>query len=591
MAKWYVAAKKADFAAWSQMFGIDPVVARVIRNRDITSIDEVKHFLDAGRKDLYEPSLLYGMEQTVQLIRAQIKEQKRFRIIGDYDIDGVCATYILKKGLMLAGADVDTAIPHRQKDGYGLSDSLIDAAAADGRETIITCDNGIAAAEQIAYAKRLGMTVIVTDHHEVPYEELKQADGSILKRELLPQADVIIDPKQEACAYPFPSICGAVVAYKLVQSLLGEDMLPEELLGFAAFATIGDVMELRDENRIIVRCGLDMLQHSSNPGLRALIEVNGLAEKTLTPYHIGYILGPCLNASGRLDTAALSLELLEETDERKAMKLAGELKGLNDSRKDMTARGVEEACRLIESGPNGQDKVLVVFLPDCHESLAGIIAGRVRERYGRPTFILTRGEDGIKGSGRSIEAFHMFEQMSRCKELFTKYGGHKLAAGLSMREEDIERFRVCINAECGLCEEDFEETVRIDVPMPLSYVTKELIQQFSCLEPFGVGNPKPLFAQKNLKFLKGRIMGRNQNVAKYVTADESGAQYEVIYFGNLEKLHQWMQEQFGADAVQDLYEGHRRKETDAIIMSIAYYPDLNEYQGRSSIQYVMQHYC
>lgn len=600
MAKWMVAAKAADFAAWSDAFGIDPVVARIIRNRDVTTPEEVEQFLHVGTEGLHSPWLLFGMETAVELIRTKIKEQCKLRIIGDYDIDGICAAYILKRGLDYLGAKADSAIPHRQKDGYGLSNGLIEQAAADGVETIITCDNGIAAAEQIAYANTLGMSVIVTDHHEVPYEE----DGMGGRLELLPEAAVVIDPKQRQCTYPDPNICGAVVAYKLIEALLermekeesgsggkcGNASLLQELLGFAAFATIGDVMELRGENRILVREGLKQLQKTSNAGLKALIEVNGLEEKRLSPYHIGYVLGPCLNASGRLDTAARALELLEMKDARKAAAVAGELKAMNDSRKDMTAKGVEEACHKIDTESFGQDRVLVVYLPDCHESLAGIIAGRVRERYGRPVFVLTGAEEGIKGSGRSIEAFHMYEHLSACKELFTRFGGHKLAAGLSMEEDKLEEFRRRINENCGLTEEDFEETVHIDVPMPLSYVSEKLIRQLSCLEPFGPGNPRPLFAQKGVWFVTGRILGKNQNVGKYTVEDEAGKRYEMIYFGNLEKFNRFLEEKYGEQAVKALYEA-KGGVGRTMEVTVAYYPDLNEYKGRVSIQYVLQHYC
>lgn len=590
MAKWMMAAKKADFASWSEALGVDPVVARIIRNRDITTVQEAECFLHGGLEKLHSPWLLYHMEQAVELILAKIEADKPIRIIGDYDIDGVCATYILKTGLRFLGARVDSAIPHRQKDGYGLSDGLIEQASEDNIDTIITCDNGIAAAAQIDYANSLGMTVIVTDHHEVPYEE----DADHIRRERLPAAAVIIDPKQQGCHYPYENICGAVVAYKLIEALLektkSQNDLQQELLGFAAFATIGDVMELRDENRILVKEGLKQLQHTKNAGLKALMEVTGLEGKKLTPYHIGYILGPCLNASGRLDTAARALELLETQDGRKAAAIAGELKGLNDSRKDMTAKGVEEACHILETQPCGQEKVLVVYLPDCHESLAGIIAGRLRERYGKPVFVITKGEDGLKGSGRSIEAFSMYEKLSACKELFTKYGGHKMAAGLSMQEDKLEEFCRRINADCNLTENDLEETVHIDVPMPMSYVKESLVRQLSCLEPFGMGNPKPLFAQKEVYFVTGRVLGKNQNVGKYTVEDAEGKRYEMIYFGNLEKLDNYIADQYGQQCKEALYEakgGAGRR----ICLTVAYHPDVNEFRGRISIQYVLEYYC
>lgn len=617
MAKWMVSAKKADFAKIAETFRIDPVIARIIRNRDIVGDEEINLFLHGTLENLHEPRLLYDMEKAVAFMLSKIAEGAYVRIIGDYDIDGVCAAYILLRGLRFCGASVDTVIPHRIKDGYGLNDHLIEEAHQEGIDTIITCDNGIAAAEQIAYAKELGMSVIVTDHHEVPYEMTE--DGK--RKEILPPAEAVIDPKQERCGYPFDGICGAVVAYKFVQVLTEEavrqisrqtgygagqtdtagrsgagnaqDMeavrkeLLAELLEFAAFATVGDVMELRDENRILVKYGLQQIAHTKNLGLKALLEVNGLQDKPLSAYHIGFVLGPCLNATGRLDTAKKALQMFESGHFAQAVTIAAELKELNDSRKEMTLQGAEQAAAMIESGPLKNDRVLVIYLPDCHESLAGIIAGRIKEKYHKPVFVLTKGEEGVKGSGRSIETYHMYEELTLCKHLFTRYGGHKMAAGLSMPEENIEEFRQTLNRNCRLSDEDFIEKILIDVPMPLSYIRMDFVRQLQVLEPFGNGNSKPVFARKNIHILHGRILGKNENVGKYRIQDEEGNLFEMIYFGDLPEWHAFLEEAFGKKEREKLYhEGSRE-----IVIQMAYYPDINVYQGKESLQIVMQDYA
>lgn len=589
MAKWMVSAKKADFNRIAERFGIDPVIARIIRNRDLVTEEEIERFLHGTLDDLHSPYLLKDVEKAADILLCKISEQKKLRIIGDYDIDGVCSTYILMAGLKACGAVTDAVIPHRVLDGYGLNDKLIQDAYEAGVDTILTCDNGIAATAQIAYAKSLGMTVIVTDHHEVPYEV--QPDGS--RRECLPVADAVVDPKQQTCGYPFEGICGAVVAYKLVQVLLDKVLSANEstsiektLLAFAAFATIGDVMELADENRVIVKYGLRLIEQSNNYGLQALVRVNGLEDKPLSVYHIGFVLGPCLNATGRLDTAARALQMFLTQDKAEAVTIAGELKELNDSRKGMTLQGTKQAAEIIEQTTLKEDKVLVVYLPECHESLAGIIAGRIRERYHKPVFVLTKAEDGVKGSGRSIDAYHMYDKMSECKELYTKYGGHKLAAGVSMPEENVEKFRKYLNDHCELMPEDFEEKILIDVPMPMSYVTPAFVRQLSVLEPFGNGNPKPVFAQKDLRICKGRILGKSGNVGKYLVKDETGRSYDMIYFGNIELWHDFLIENFGKEEQDRLY----RAGSDVIRISVIYYPDINVYQGKESLQMVMKDY-
>lgn len=570
MEKWVVSAKRGDFYAISQKFGVDPVIARLIRNRDQITDEEIEQYLYGTMEKLHSWKQMKGMEDALKMIEQKIREKKKIRIIGDYDIDGVCSTYILLTGLRKAGANADIDIPDRMKDGYGISRELIDRAREAKIDTIITCDNGISAIEQIAYAKRLGMTVIVTDHHEIPYEE--QQDGTI--RTILPDADVIVNPKQPGCPYPFKGICGAMVAYKLICGLFERagfsSHAHEELIEFAAIATVGDVMDLADENRILVKEGLRRITNTSNKGLKALILVNNLEGKPISAYHIGFVLGPCINASGRLSTAKRALELLMAEDEKKAAELAVDLKALNESRKEMTAKGVEEAVQMIETSHMDSDRVLVIYLPKCHESLAGIIAGRIRERYAKPVFVLTKGEEGVKGSGRSIEAYHMFKELVKCKALLSKFGGHPMAAGLSLPEENVDAFRKLLNDNCALTEEEMAEKVRIDVPMPISYVNMPLIRQLNLLEPFGKGNTKPLFAQKNIKIIGCRVFGKNRNVVKMKLYDENGFEADGVWFG-------------AGDA---FVERIREKER----WSVAYYPSINAYNGRESIEIIVQNY-
>ena len=596
MAKWMVAAKKADFEQIAREYQITPVLARLLRNREIISDEDIRKFLHGSMDDLNDPLMMKDMEKAAGIISGKIRQGKRIRVIGDYDVDGICSSYLLKKGILSLGGMVDVVIPHRMKDGYGLNDSLIEEAYKDGIDTIVTCDNGIAAAPQIRLAKEKGMTVVVTDHHEVPYEDTGEE-----RNYLLPEADAVVDPKQPACEYPFNQICGAVVAGKLVHVLLTlfdgteadeeeRQELKEELLIFGALATICDVMELRDENRILVKEGLKRMAKTTNLGLKALLRVNGIDGRELGPYHVGFIIGPCMNASGRLDTARRALELFECTDNKEAVTIAEDLKSLNDSRKVMTEEGVKEAIRQVETTAVGKDRVLVIYLPDCHESLAGIVAGRVKERYGKPAFVLTKGEEGIKGSGRSIESYSMYEEMSSCKELFTKYGGHKMAAGLSLPDEQsIDLFRKRLNKNCKLTDEDLEETLHIDVAMPLSYADRNFIRELSLLEPFGMGNPRPLFARKGISLLSGRKLGKNRNMGKYQIADENGNSYEMIYFGDGEKLDAFLIGRYGEETVKKLYEKGIAQGT--VTISMAYYPDINYFGGRETIQIIMQDYC
>ena len=584
MEKWYVAAKRADFQAIGEKFHIDQVIARIIRNRDVVGDESIDEYLNGTLEHLHSPELLDGCREAADLLLKKIEQKKKIRIIGDYDIDGVNATYILYRGLRRLGARVDYEIPDRMKDGYGLNIHLVELARGEGADTILTCDNGITALEQTEYARKLGMTMIITDHHEPLYEE---KEGEKIWK--LPRADVLIDPKLESCRYPFKKLCGAAVAWKLIQMLYqisGLDPMALEFLPFAAIATVGDVMDLEGENRIMVKWGLKALEETKNPGLRALIRETGLEGSSLSAYHIGFVIGPCINASGRLDTAKRSLRLLLAEDEAEARELAVELKQLNDERKDLTARGVEQAVMKIEHTPLGKDRVLVVYLPGCHESIAGIIAGRIREKYHKPVFVLTDGADCVKGSGRSIEAYSMFDEMVKCQDLFLKFGGHPMAAGLSLPGDKVEEFRRRINEACTLTEEDFVEKVMIDVPMPIDYITEELIGQLSLLEPFGKGNTKPLFAERDLKIQTCSILGKNKNVVKMTVWNQGGTAMEALYFGDVETFLEDLQKKWGREAVEKLLMG---QSTD-ITLSVTYYPSVNEFRGRRTLQIVIQNY-
>lgn len=570
MEKWVVTAKKADFQEISRKYGIDPVIARIMRNRDVVGDKAINEYLNGTFSDIPSWSLLKDIDKAVEILAQKIREKAKIRIIGDYDIDGVTATYILLKGLKRVQANVDTYIPDRISDGYGIHEHLIRQAAQDGIDTILTCDNGISAAREIAQAKETGMTVIVTDHHEIPFEDT--ARGRNYK---LPPADAIINPKQPDCAYPNKNICGAVVAMKLVFALYRKFGIPkeekEEYLEPAAIATVGDIMDLQGENRILVKEGLARLPHTKNKGLRALINAIGLENQKITSYDIGFRLGPCINASGRIDTAMRSLALLQAESEEEAATLAGDLKALNDSRKALTEEGMKEAFDMIDNSSMKKDKVLVVFLPDCHESIAGIIAGRVRERYHRPSFVLTRGEKMVKGSGRSTENYSMYEEMVKCGDLLEEFGGHPMAAGLSLKEENVDAFRRAMNEKCTLTESDLIPKIVIDVPMPVSYISKEFVRQLSVLEPFGKANGKPLFAQKDLRVLKVGIYGKNQNTVKLQLMDPSGAVMDGVYWGD----------------AQEFAEFARKHEQ----ISVTYYPKINSYMGRETLQIVIQNYC
>ena len=582
---WMVQTKRADFSGLAMRLGVSPVAVRVMRNRGLTEEAEMRKYLYGTLDDLYDPRLMKGMEQAAELIVRKLKEGKHVRIIGDYDIDGVCSTYILLKGFQRAAkelsqrcsleagrysvekendAQIDYEIPDRIKDGYGINESIIRQASADGVDTLVTCDNGIAALREISIAKQLGMTVVVTDHHEVPVDEYGQ---------ILPPADAVVDPKQDGETYPFHEICGAVVAWKLIRVLYEKLGIPEsewmDLLEFAAIATVGDVMKLQDENRLIVKYGLKKIGSTKNTGLRKLIEKNNLDIENLSAYHIGFVIGPCLNAGGRLKSAKVALRMLLAEDPERAGEMADELKELNDMRKDMTAKGEAEAIEQVEK-QYMDDKVLVVFLPECHESLAGIIAGRLREHFHKPSFVLTRGETTAKGSGRSIEQYHMYQGLCKVSDLLVKFGGHPMAAGLSLEEKDIDEFRRRLNADAELTEEDFVPKIWIDVPMPFEYVNEKIVQELKNLEPFGQGNEKPLFAQKSLVIRNVRVLGKNRNVVKMNLVTETGQPVDGLLFADGDRF---LEEQAGRNMIDMIY-----------------YPDVNEYNGTRTLQAVIRNY-
>lgn len=584
MEKWFVINKGADFQGIAQRFHIHPVTARLLRNREVIGDEEIDRYLNGSLADLYDPHLLKEADMLIELLDAKIKAGAKIRIIGDYDIDGVMSTFILWKGIQTCGGNVTPQIPDRIKDGYGINEHLIAQASSEGVDTIITCDNGIAALDEIAEAKRLGMTVLVTDHHENPYIE---EDGN--RRYLRSVADAVVNPKQPDCTYPYKELCGAAVAWKIIQLLYEKNGLPKEtafeFLEMAAFATVGDVMDLTGENRILVKEGLKKLQNTQNIGMQALIRQNQLEMKRINTYHIGFVLGPCVNASGRLETASIALHLFMQKDVENASKIAKELVELNLQRKDMTMEGVEIAKRVVEEG-NAGEKVLVIFLPTIHESLAGIIAGRIRELFHKPVFVLTKAEGVIKGSGRSIEEYSMYEELCKCRELFVKFGGHPMAAGISLAEENVEIFRKKINDCCQLTAEEFIPKIKIDIAMPADYPDESLVEEIESLEPFGKGNVKPQFADKNIKISHAFVVGRNQNVLKLSLVTEQKKKVSAVYFGDIDAWKKYYAEKFGEREVERALLGQE----NAIQMSIVYVPEINEYQGMKSVQLIIRNY-
>lgn len=581
---WVIRTKRADFQALSEQFHIDPVVARILVNRELEE-SQFETFLHPTLETLHNPFLMEDMNQAVRIIIHDIEEGHRIRIVSDYDVDGVMSNYILYKGLRRVCADVDYVIPHRVKDGYGINEEIIENAAEDGIHTILTCDNGIAATEALAKAKELGMTVVVTDHHQVPF--IMEGEE---KQYVLPPADAILNPKKATCKYPFDDLCGAGVAYKLVEALYEKREIPKEeiyqLLEFVAIATICDVVSLKDENRAFVVNGLERLNHAENTGIRALISVNGLTDVVIDAYHVGFKLGPCINASGRLESAIASMELLLEEDTELALAKAQEIWEMNEERKEMTMKGVEEAEAYLQDIED--KKVFVIYLPNCHESLAGIIAGRIRERYHHPVMVLVNSdEEGIlKGSGRSIEDYHMFEALQGCSELLLRFGGHAMAAGFSLKAECLDAFNEKLNATCTLEEAAFIPKVKIDVPMPISYVREDLIEEIDSLAPFGKGNEKPVFAQKDLNVLSAKIMGKDRNVVKVMLEDKDGVIGEGIYF-NAQEFTDNITEWFGQEEYDKLLHGWLNN----VVLNVVYYPTINEYNGARTIQFQIKRYA
>lgn len=577
--------KGADFKGIGNKFHIDPVTARIIRNREVIGDEEIHSFLAGTLQELPDVHLMQDLDLLVELLDQKINEKAKIRIIGDYDIDGVMSSYILYRALTRCGAQVDVAIPNRITDGYGLNRNLITEALECGVDTILTCDNGIAAIEEIAYAKEAGMTVLVTDHHEIPF---KDVDGERIY--MRSEADAIVNPHQKTCTFPYKDLCGAGVAWAVIVALYEKNNIEqrevEDLLEFVAFATVGDIMSLTGLNRILVKEGLKRIHHTTNIGMRALVSQCGLLPEQIDTYHFGFVLGPCINAAGRLNTARRALRLFISESPEEAAAIADELVVLNEERKEMTRQGVEEAKQLVEEGGYEKDPVLILYLPDVHESIAGIIAGRIREYYYRPTFILTKAEDGVKGSGRSTEEYSMYEQMCKCSNLLTKFGGHPMAAGLSLPEENVEIFRKQMNENCPFRAEEIVQTIHIDVPMPVGYVTNALVEEFSILAPFGKDNPKPVFADRNLKISRMWVIGKNQNVLRMTLVSEQGRPLSAIYFGDIEAMRTYLVEQYGIQEVEKAFHGRENN----MQISIVYSPKINTYKDSETLQFEIQYY-
>ena len=585
MEKWVLKNKKADFAAMTEQYKISEVIARLLINRNQESKEEIEAYLNPALDRLHNPLTMKDLVKACDILTNKIKQGKKIRIVGDYDVDGVASTYVLYTALIKCKALADYEIPDRIKDGYGININIIEEAYRDGVDTILTCDNGISAAEQIDKAKELGMTVIITDHHDVPFVELGDQ-----KEYIIPKGDAVVNPKQRDCEYPWKSLCGAAVAFKLIQILYDRFGIDREemdsMLEIVAIATVCDVMDLVNENRVIVKNGLNLLKQTKNLGLKALIEKNNINLSGLSAYHLGYIIGPCLNASGRLDSAKKGLRLLLSETKEEADLLAEELKTLNDIRKDMTAKGLEAAIKLVEEGGMIKDKVLVVYLKDCHESLAGIIAGRLKERYNKPAIVLTAAEGAVKGSCRSIEQYNIYEELTKCKHLLLKYGGHPMAAGLSLEEAMVSLLRVELNQNTRLTEEDLIPKISIDILLPLGYLSEELVTELERLEPFGKGNIKPVFAEKNLRIRKASILGKNSNVLKFQVVNDYGRVMDALYFGEVESFLNTLSEGFGQEEVDNMF----RSRSNAVRLSVTYYPSMNEYGGNRTVQIIIQNY-
>ncbi|SEA17258.1 single-stranded-DNA-specific exonuclease [Pseudobutyrivibrio sp. ACV-2] len=587
MSKWILQRKAADYAGLSARLKVDPVIVRLMVNRGLSTCEEMEEYLHPTLDNFPNPHLFADMDNACELLMEAIDDGVKIRVVGDYDVDGIMSTYILTTAIREAGGDVDYAVPHRMVDGYGINPDMVQQAYDDGVSFIITCDNGIAAAPAIDLAKSLGMTFVVTDHHEVPFE---MAEDGVTKLQKLPNADAVVDPKRDDCDYPFKGICGAQVAWKLTEVLyefLGlEKEASDVFLQFASIATVCDVMELKGENRATVYHGIKAIEASDNIGLNALLARTELKGKLLSCYHLGFIIGPCLNASGRLDTATRAIELLMETDQAKALATANELVELNAQRKNMTQIGIDKAKELIENSDLKNDRVLVVYIPELHESLAGIVAGRIRESYSRPVLVITDAEDGAKGSGRSIPAYNMFEELTGVKDVFTKFGGHPMAAGVSLPTEKIDELRRRLNERCTLTEEDMQEIIKLDCDMPLSYITEELVDSLDLLAPFGTGNTKPLFALKNVPILSATHIGKEGQYLRLAVGTGNG-QMTAMLFRKVEEFETLVTEKFGASAWNNLCAG----QNTGVTMSIVYEPSINEFRGNRSIQIMIEDFC
>lgn len=607
MAKMVLVRKGGDVEALGHKFGVDPLLIRLMINRGVDTEEKIQCYLEGGREYLHAPMQMKDMQKACEILLEKCIAGAKIRIMGDYDIDGVCATTILLKSLQITPGEVDAVIPHRVRDGYGLNISMIEKAREDNVDTIITCDNGISAVEAIDLARQYHMTVIITDHHEVPFQETEDRKVSIL-----PAANAIVDPKQQDCNYPFRDICGGYIAYKYMSQFFtedyagrlpaGEDMiarwneLEPELLILAAFATVGDIMPLTDENRVLVKFGLSGMKNTKLPGLQALLDVCGLRGSDLQAYHLGFQLGPCLNATGRIDTADRALDLFMESSRESCMQIAGDLKAMNDSRKILTQKGCEQADCIIKENAYINDKIMVIYLPDCHESVAGIIAGRIREKYERPAFVLTDSQSSeeepvLKGSGRSVDAYDMYDAMSKVKNVFIKFGGHAQAAGFSIYKRNLEQMRRELNEKCELSLEDLQEKIKVDAEVPFSYISASLLDDLSKLEPFGNGNPKPVFARRGLKLRKARVLGKDSNVGKITVIDQDNILYELTLFGQAENqaLKDFLKQKYGEEKTTAVYNGNYA--ADDLLLTAAYYPKWNEFRGNKSIQFIMTNYC
>lgn len=593
MERWVVKNKKANFSNIMEKYHVSEILARLMVNRGHETDEEIKQYLSSDLDQLYAPNSMKDIVRAVDIIEAKIKERKPIRIVGDYDVDGVISTYVLYKALRRINAVVDYEIPDRIKDGYGINISIIEDAKEAGIDTILTCDNGIAAMDQVAHAKELGMTVIITDHHDLMFTKEETIEQGIKSEKIvhhIPKADAVINPKQEDCEYPNKGLCGAAVAFKLITALFDRYQIPyEEVLDFIqyiAIATVCDVMDLVGENRIIVKNGLRQIRNTDNFGLRALIDVNAIRIDNMSAYHLGFVIGPCLNASGRLESAKLGLKMLLADNTRDALDLAVELKALNDMRKELTVKGTQQAIEIVETSTLKDDIVLVVYLPDCHESLAGIIAGRLKEKYYKPAIVLTKGEHGVKGSARSIPEYNIYEELTKCKEYLLKFGGHPMAAGLSLEENQIEPLRAALNANTVLTKEDIIPKVSIDIVLPLGYVNEDMIEELEKLEPFGKGNEKPVFAERNLRFLKANVIGKNSNVLKMKVCNAYGRTMEALYFGDVTQFVSYVSEKFSPGDYNNLLAGR----PNDINLSVIYYPSINEYGGNRTTQIIIQSY-